>query len=84
MEGDLWRHAGRPPGAFPEELQGCLARYARKPLYSTDSGAPLALALRGFDTLDQQRTVAEIPLHSVISFYTEYDSQGHAATAAQE
>ena len=69
---------------FPDELQGCIARCARKPLFSTDSDAALALALRGFNTLDQRRTVAEIPLHSVISFYTEYDSQGHAATAAQE
>ena len=52
---------------FPAELQGCIARYASKPLYSTDSDAALALALRAFDTLDQRRTVAEIPCGQMFS-----------------
>lgn len=52
---------------FPQDLQRRIASYATKPLYSTDSDPDLALALRRYDTLDNRRTVAEIPYGQMFS-----------------
>ncbi|MBI2437794.1 MAG: KTSC domain-containing protein [Lentisphaerae bacterium] len=52
---------------FPEELHDSIRRYARNPLYSTDSDTRLSTMLRKYDTLDLRPTVAELPIGQMFS-----------------
>ncbi len=45
---------------FPPDLRQPVARYSRRPLYSTDADPELSLALRRHDTLDLRPMLAEL------------------------
>jgi SprT protein len=48
-------------GLFPDDLASIIRRHAVNPLYSSAADSELQLALRKHDTLDNRRTVAELP-----------------------
>lgn len=57
------------PEVFPNELLPLLAKYFKNPKASTDSDAPLSLALKQFDENHDKSYVFEIPLGQQFKMY---------------
>lgn len=57
------------PEVFPAKLLPLLAKHFKNPKASSDTDAPLALALKGFDESNDKTFVFEVPLNRAFKLY---------------
>lgn len=57
------------PDVFPAKLLPLLAKHFKNPKASSDTDAPLALALKGFDEGNDKTFVFEVPLNRAFKLY---------------
>ncbi|MFP4847133.1 SprT-like domain-containing protein [Winogradskyella sp. PE311] len=74
--GKEWKHTFQHlmlpflrPEVFPIELLSLLAKHFKNPKASSDSDAPLALALKNFDDSNDKTYIFEVPLNQSFRLY---------------